>query len=293
MRFWSVLLLATVLRDGPVLAQGDGGPPAEWKQSTLILGSSLDIGRVDLPHNSTAAVRAEVLDPKLVLTIAAANDLATQDLSGLKLVQDPDSGVIQLYLRDAGQRPFNVVRDRLLSYIAGRKEGHTKEFMTAALTNRSLLHLTQPDPDLACLLIARPLLPESWVKKYASGSTTNQVTRTGNDLELKVVTNIVSRWTAFSIVDGPVGWGFYLYFNPDDTFNHLEEVRCDAIEIDPKMAPLLKQIDAQVEARMRQDRTYGSYGALRIFWRLRKEQLRTRGITWRTPAELNPNTRYD
>lgn len=269
--------------------------PSEWKENSPIFGAAMDIGRVELPHNSPAAVRAEILDPRLLETIATANDLSTQDIAGLRLFKEPANTVVELYRVGPSLRAFNVVHDRLLAYVAGRKEGHTREYMFAAMTNKSILHLSQPDDDLRYLLIARPMIPEALLRKYASGMETNRPARGyGRSQEFgPPVTNTVTRWTAYCVVDGLVAWGYYLHFNPDNTFNFLEEVKCDAHELDPKFAPVLKGVDAQVEAQMKQEHTYGRFGSLRTFWRLRKQRLKERGIDWYTPAELNPNTRYE
>ena len=86
----------------------------------------MDIGRVNLPHNSPKTVRAEILDPSLLLTIAAANNLSTQDIAGLRLFKDPNSSIVELYQVDASLRAFNVAEDRLRAYVVGRKEGHTR-----------------------------------------------------------------------------------------------------------------------------------------------------------------------
>ena len=73
----------------------------------------------------------------------------------------------------------------------------------------------------------------------------------------------------------------------------MEDVKCDAHELDPTFAPILKEVDAQVEAQMKQEHTYGRFGALHTFWRLRKQRLKERGIVWHSPEELNPHIRYE
>ena len=292
---WPVGLAILLLAGLSARSQVITNRPAQWKANSHIMGASMDIGRVELPYNSPTAVRGEILDPSLLQTIATANDLATQDIAGLRLFQDPRSTVVELYRLDGNLRAFNVVHDRLLTYVEGRKEGHTREYMVAAMTNKSILHFSQPDADLRYLLIAYPTIPEAFVKKYASGTRTNRVGRTSGrpTIDDPPPTNVVSRWTAYSVMDGLIAWGYYLYFNPDDTLDGIEEVKCDARELDPKFAPVLKEVDAQVEAQMKQEKTYGRLGSLHTFWRLRKQRLKERGIDWRSPGELNPHIRYE
>lgn len=292
---WQHLALAFVLIGGSVAsAQVVTNPPAKWISNSFIMGRSLDISRVELPHNSPEAVRAEILDPALLQAIAAASELSTQEINGLKLAKNPENSLVELYQVDAGLRAFNVMGDRLRAYVDGRKEGHTREYMFAAMTNRSILHLSQPDTDLQILLLAHPMIPEALVKKYASGTHTNRAVRArGQPYDESPGTNTISRWTAYCVIDGPVAWGYYLYFNPDGSYDHLEEVKCDARELDANSAPMLKAVDAQVEAQMKREQTYGRSGSLHTFWRLRKQRLKERGIDWRSPAELNPNIRYE
>ena len=286
------LLLVAV---GHARAQEYTNRPTIWKANSFLLGASMDIGRVELPHNTTSAVRAEILDPHLLRVIAAANDLSTQDIAGLRLYQNPENRVVELYRLEASLRAFNVVNDRLKAYIDGRKEGHTREYMTAALTNKSILHFNQADDDLRYLLVARPMIPEAMIKKYAAGTETNRPPRVIGHVNIDdpPATNLISRWTAYAVVDGPVAWGYYLHFKPNNTFDYLEELKCDAIELDPKFAPLLKEVDAPIVAQMKRDHTDQGRDALHTFWRLRQQRLKERGLDWHTPAELNPHIRYE
>jgi len=251
--------------------------------------------RVDLPHNLPEAVRGEILDPSLLRMIATACDLSAEDMAGLQLVKSPESEMVELYQTGDGRRAFNVVGDRLRAYVEGRKDGHTREFMLAAMTNQSILHFALSDVDLRLLLIARPMLPEAWVKKTGSGTQTNLNPRGFYRFEDSGAraTNTVSRWTSYCVVDGAVAWGYVLHFKPDDTLDFLEEMKCDARELDPKQAALFKEVDAEVETQMKKEGTYGRFGSLGVFWRLRKARLQERGMDWRSPGELNPNARYE
>jgi hypothetical protein len=48
-----------------------------------------------------------------------------------------------------------------------------------------------------------------------------------------------------------------------------------------------------VHAEMKRKGSFGKFGSVHEFWGLKQEKLKAKGIKWRSPAELNPNTNYD
>ena len=45
--------------------------------------------------------------------------------------------------------------------------------------------------------------------------------------------------------------------------------------------------------KMKRAGDYGQFGSCHTFWHLKKEKLKVKGINWRSPSELNPNTCFD
>ena len=175
------------------------------------------------------------------------------------MVKSPEKEIVELYQVGDNRRAFNVVADRLRAYVEGRKDGHTRPYMLAALTNHPLLHLSQPNPDLRYLLVARPMLPEGLVKKTGSGGQTNLDSLRYRRLDASgaPVGAEVARWTSYCVVNDVVAWGYVVHFRYDGSFDYLEEMKCDSRELDPKFAPLFKEVDADAEAQMKQEGTYG------------------------------------
>ena len=65
----------------------------------------------------------------------------------------------------------------------------------------------------------------------------------------------------------------------------------DPIENDPKYIEIIRKVDEEVKAELGESHYMGY---CHRFWGLKKELLLDRyGITWRSPADLNPFTEYD
>jgi hypothetical protein len=67
-------------------------------------------------------------------------------------------------------------------------------------------------------------------------------------------------------------------------------LRCDPIEDDPNMQPLLRAAEKEANKEMG-SRPFGSARAVfKVKQRILKEK---HGIDWRTPAALNPDVAFD
>lgn len=72
----------------------------------------------------------------------------------------------------------------------------------------------------------------------------------------------------------------------DDDLNH------DPQEDDPKLGPIIRQAEAEAEARL-SDEPRG-IGFCHLLWETQKDLLKTKyGIDWKTPAEMNPEVLFD
>jgi hypothetical protein len=65
----------------------------------------------------------------------------------------------------------------------------------------------------------------------------------------------------------------------------------DPIENDPKYKEIIRQVDEEVKAELGESHPMGY---CHMFWGLKKKLLLERyGISWKSPADMNPNIEYD
>jgi len=68
----------------------------------------------------------------------------------------------------------------------------------------------------------------------------------------------------------------------------------DPIEEDPRYADVFKKIDAEVDESLGITSKGGGRGYIHVIWETKKRILKGKyKIDWRTPAELNPQVRFD
>lgn len=303
-RILSVLSAALILAPG---CSGDSSaPPRFWKEATP-LNFGAGISRVKVSHNSPEAIRRELLDPTMLRLIAKASGLSERDLRTVKVAQESTLGWVSLYRTGGSEKAYKLLSEKLGDYVRAREDGHTKEFLLAAITNATA-QSSITDIDLKALLVNQPLLLASWLKRADSGTITNKAgevasrtitTKTINGKEVSRETvhipkvDEVCRWVSYRASDGEIGWQYVVKFKADGVVDYIRESRCDAKEYDTKYRGLIRQVNHEVEATMKKAGSYGQFGSCHTFWHLKKDKLREKGIAWRSPADLNPNTNYD
>ena len=109
----------------------------------------------------------------------------------------------------------------------------------------------------------------------------------------KPASNEVRRWAAYRITDGEISWLYVLNFKANGRLEWIYADRRDAKEDDPKFQSSIKSAEAEAAAEMKAQGTFEKVGAIHEFWDLKKKKLQAKGIEWRSPAELNPDTHYD
>jgi hypothetical protein len=274
--------------------------PRNWISAVTIdfhLGWSLK-----LSHNSPEIIRAEILDTNTLQLIAKFNGLSDQDLTTVQIAQPSVGKFVWFYHVESPERAFKVLSEQLRSYVHAREEGHTRAFLLAALTNR-VAASTISDPDLRAVATNRGMLPISWLKKTSSGTRTNKAgevvsksvttTRVNGRSVTNETKNIpqvdeICRWVSYALVDGEVAWTYFAMFKANGSLDYIHDSRCDAKEYDPKYQKLIKEVEDEVHEEMKRNGDSG-----RDFWHFKKQKLKAKGIEWRSPSELNPNTIYD
>ncbi|HXF09618.1 MAG TPA: hypothetical protein VN625_02460, partial [Desulfuromonadaceae bacterium] len=162
--------------------------------------------------------------------------------------------------------------------------------------------------DLRILMTSQPWVAVSLLKQESTGTYTNKageitsITRTTTTVNGKEQTTSVTntprtdeimRWVSYTVADETIAWRYFCVFGQDNRLDNVHDERFDAVELDPKYFKSIKSVEREVEAQMKKDGTYGQFGSVHTFWRLKQEKLKAKGIPWRSPTELNPLTNYD
>ena len=279
-------------------------PPKGWTTTTHIEISNYQ--RVQLSHNSPEVIRQEVLDTNIIHLLAQAGGLSETDLATVQISRAPGRSWIDIFQIGKSDKAFRILTEQLRNYTRDRQEGHTKDFLLAAMTNR-IEPSALMDANLRILATNRPSIPVSWLKLTGSGTTTNKAgqiawhTFSTSVVKGQTVTNEskhipqldeVCRWVSYALVDGEIAWVYSLSFKADGSFHYIHETKYDAAEYDPRQKKLISDVEDEVRAEMKRNGISG-FGSVHTFWRLKKEKLKAKGIAWRSPAELNPNRIYD
>lgn len=221
--------------------------------------------------DNSKEVQQELLDTNTICFIERVNGLTAADLATVKIAPGFGSNGVTLYQVDKSDRAFKILSQQLGEYVGKRQQGHSKTFLLTALTNR--LQISQiTDPDLRTLMTNRPWLAVSLLKRTGSETFTN-----GNAVISIAKPDEEVRLVHYTVVDGDIGWEFAFFFNSDGGI-FSSDSEC---------------VDAEAEREMKGNGQYGKLGSVHIFWDLKKEKLKAKGIDWRSSAELNPGIIYD
>jgi len=295
-----VLLSSTV-----ALAQVSATAPKHWESASPVGSDSPGFGE---HHNLRETVRRELLDTNTVRLIATSVGLTEREQGLFQLAPGPvESGVWLYVLSKEWTDGCARFADRLDSYALSRLDGHTRICLLTSITNRQSVPSIS-DPDLLIVLTNYPILPASWFRKAESGTTTNKAGQVASRSMTVTVVNgkewrtnwthipqkdEFCRWTSYILVDGEVGWRYTLSFRGDGSFDRIDADKFDAKEVDPKFEAIIKAVDAEVEAEMKQNGTYGRFGSVHTYWRLKKEKLKAKDVDWHSPGELNRDSRRE
>ena len=246
--------------------------------------SIIDVGmgfrRTELPGNSINSIRAEVGAPDFLVRIAAKAGLSRDQIAKITLKREEEYDWFEL--KQNGTRPevFNALEEAVRNYVHGRERGYSAEFLLSSFRKGSEQD-TPADPDLRFLLQAHPELPAGAVRRLsedfsaADGGGSN-------------------RWVRYVVADKEIAVIYVLCFGASGKLKHCDwGSNVDPKELDPKYEAVFKDVEREVEAKMKTDGTAGRFGSCHHYWRLKKEALKARGIDWRSPSELNPNANYD
>ena len=246
--------------------------------------STIDVGRgfrrTELPGNSAGAIRAELGAPDFLTLIAAKAGLSRAQIAKITLKRAEEYDWFEL--KQNGTRPeiFNTLYEAVRNYVQGRERGYSAELLLSSF-RRGSEQDTPADPDLRFLLQAHPELPAGAVRRLseefsaADGGGSN-------------------RWVRYVVADKEIAAIYVLSFGASGKLKHCDwGSDVDPKEIDQKYEAVFKDVEREIEAKMKTDGTAGQFGSCHHYWRLKKEALKARGIDWRSPSELNPNTNYD
>lgn len=302
------LALGVALLAGAAFCPAQVAPeaPPSWKASAVIdIGQ--DPARLNLPDNKPDLIQQELLETNTVRTIAKFAGLTDADRATIVVAPWPDTGWVTLYQVGKTNKAFDVLEKQLKNYVQAREQGHTKTFLLAAMAARPDPGRIS-DPGLKALAGSHAMLPLSRLRKAESGTYTNKAgavasrTVTTKTVKGKPQTNEVvhipkkdevCRWVAYTVTDGDIGWRYLVKFKKDNSAEEIQTTKCDAKEYDPEYRDDILEVEAEASEEMKKTGIDGGLGSIHLFWQLKKEKLKARGIDWSSPSELNPTVEYN
>jgi len=100
------------------------------------------------------------------------------------------------------------------------------------------------------------------------------------------------KFTFFAVVDGEVAWEHHVSYHPDGSVNYIRIERADAIEYSPAYTGVIAEVERRLAERMKAEDVQG-LGSCHVYWAFKRDLLKEKGIRWRSPSEMNPDTSYD
>jgi hypothetical protein len=305
----SVILWIAIAAFGTTSDAGDGSDVRQWITVTTIYstGRLTEFRRLELSYNSPEDIQKELLGTNLVRLAAAGLGASEEVWTNSVVRQRGDTILLDCFCSpktSPHNSPFAELGVRLRKYVELREVGFTREFAMTSLSNRTDLSAVE-DPDLRAFLQKAWWLPADHVKKVDSGTQTlrkgrivgHEITNADGTISYTNVTEIppstdLQHWGRFSVVDGEVAATYFFLYGPENSDASLSTTFHDAREDDPRTSQIIEAAQAQAKAQLRKQGVTG-LGFIRSQWTLMKEILRARGIDWHSPADLNPNIKFD
>lgn len=286
--------------------QGPASPPWYWRHAATLYPCRVTYP-LKAPHNRPEIIQAELLDRNTIRLVGKFSGLSDGDLGAIRVAREARAGKVGLYHFGFPRMAVNRLTAQLGAYTSARQNGHTRQFLLAAMTDRSRASQSS-DPAVRAIAAGQPFFPVSWLKLEKSGAITNRAENTASlparasDVNGRSVPNestpvakrdVVRRWRSYTLADGEIAWRYAVRFGATGGIEFVHESRFDAKDLDPRYHKFLHDAAAQARSEMKRAGTAGQLGSVHTFWNLKQNYLKAKGIAWRTPAELNPNACYD
>ena len=276
-------------------------------QISTTVDTDLDYDHTDLPHNSARTIRAELRDENILNAIGLFSGLKEEDRARLFIFYDKKNKLIRLFGTSADGEPFENLSEAIRIYVRARSEGHTKQFLLDGMAYRTN-SLSITNPAIRAIIDLHPYIPVDRLHLSKSGAFAKKAGEEASHVTTITASNGVGvtnvniyvpkvdeawPWEAYTLVDGDVGWRYFVLFRSDGTLESVSYDKGDAKNYDPQYKDLMDEVDDLVNERMKEKGIYRQWGSVHTFWDLKKKELKRRGIRWRSPSELNPSTCYD
>ncbi len=251
-------------------------PPPEksWASRNLEIGHSAH--RESLSYNEPFQILKEVLDTNVLRLITASLRLDEMQLGSVRLAPNEQGDALVYQVWESIDKPFEKLAGRLRNYVADREDGHTRDCLLTALTNR---YDTIADPDLRFMAAAVPSIPVSWWGKQS-------ITILADG----------TRELEFVHVDGEIAWRYLLHCHTNGRcefpIQGPFDEKCDPKEYDAKNGPVIREVLKQVRAEMVNDGTWNDLKRWSKCNKIAQQRLLGKGISWRSPYTFKQH-RYE
>ncbi len=273
--------------------------------SSIYIDSSFNHAKFN--DNTPDMIRQELVDKEFLPKIGIKLKLPSREMAKIRFVYS--SLYNSLTLEQNGAPPFvyEPVHEAVDSYVKARSAGHTRKLLMSSLIN-SHPSPACDDPGMRAIVDSQPWIPISALKLEETGVMTNkagkEVSRTTSISSVNGIsvtnevadipkTDEVRKWACYILLDGDLCWQYGIQFKANGSVAFITDSKYDSKDFDPKYKDLIAEVEKDVSDIMKKKGSSGKFGSCHLFWQLKKDKLKERGLDWHSPSEVNPYTSYD
>lgn len=219
--------------------------------------------------NNIAAVKAEVESDEFVALLARRAGMSEWRVRMLSPVVELSDHWGISYSPSTNSDLLETTK----RYITMRKAGHTRQYAMARLDGEPDERTIPADCRAILKEDKEAYFPRLWLYDFKMEGDANH--------------------TTYVILDGELAWVYMVSRKNDRSLIGCHFDWFDAKEFLPEYRKAFSEVNKQVEKEMRSKGTWDYLGSCHIFWSRKQELLKQRGIEWRSPPDLHPNTCYD
>ena len=238
-------------------------------------------------------LRNELFDDALIREVGKLAGVSDECVSAVRLYWDVERGNLTktwftFFQPSEHYDEADILQNALRRYVDARLDGHTLEFIQAALQPPSTPPEEIEDAALRAIVKKYPMTHAAPLRKIRGNFFEGVTHINGKKVQLKERADYVH-------VDGGIAWVYEVRFY-DGEDGPVTSVWChksDAKEHHPFYGPIIQCAALATRVEMLFMGISGGLGSCHTLWTLQKYKLARLGIHWRSPSELNPNTIYD
>jgi hypothetical protein len=219
--------------------------------------------------NDVRTVQAEIDSPDFRRVLAHAADVSQWRARHI-VIEVAGQGLVWKVTKGGNKR----LADALHAYLSCRAEGHSAEYCRDAM---ALGHAPASTEYGFLDDIRRQYggIPRKWIHDITSPPDSP-----GGHTATVVV------------LDGELAWSYSVSYGNAGSILYVISNRIDAVEFSQEYKGVIGEVEGQIAARVANEKIHG-LGSCHEVWRIKQDLLKERGVIWRPPSVVNPDTCYD